>query len=74
MLNESEKFDALPQLAEQLRSEIAKRVVGQKQVVEDMLIALFSNGHCIFVGVPGSPVAGQLVIQNYLGLLFVVLQ
>ena len=53
MLNESEKFDALPQLAEQLRSEIAKRVVGQKQVVEDMLIALFSNGHCIFVGVPG---------------------
>ena len=53
MPNEAEQFDALPQIAEQLRVEIAKRVVGQKQVIEDMLTALFSNGHCIFVGVPG---------------------
>ena len=53
MPNEAEQFDALPKIAEKLRSEIAKRVVGQAAVIEDMLIALFSNGHCIFVGVPG---------------------
>jgi MoxR-like ATPase len=53
MPNEAEQFDALPTIADRLRIEIAKRIVGQKDVIEEMLIALFSNGHCIFVGVPG---------------------
>jgi MoxR-like ATPase len=53
MPNEAERFDALPSIANKLRAEIAKRVVGQEHVIEEMLIALFSNGHCIFVGVPG---------------------
>jgi len=33
--------------------EIEKRIVGQKHVVDHLLIALFSRGHCLFVGVPG---------------------
>ena len=33
--------------------QIDKRVVGQKEVVDHLLIALFSRGHCLFVGVPG---------------------
>jgi len=33
--------------------QIEKRVVGQREVVEHLLIALFSRGHCLFVGVPG---------------------
>ncbi len=33
--------------------QIEKRVVGQRAVVEHLLIALFSRGHCLFVGVPG---------------------
>jgi len=33
--------------------QIEKRVVGQRDVVEHLLIALFSRGHCLFVGVPG---------------------
>src|SRR6476469_9158571 len=36
-----------------ISSEIAKRVVGQEQVIEQLLIAMFSRGHCLFVGVPG---------------------
>src|SRR5947209_19065265 len=36
-----------------IAGEIAKRVVGQEQVIEQLLIALFSRGHCLFVGVPG---------------------
>src|SRR5207249_1203539 len=36
-----------------IAAEIAKRVVGQEQVIEQLLIALFSRGHCLFVGVPG---------------------
>ena len=37
----------------QLQEQIEKRVVGQRDVVEHLLIALFSRGHCLFVGVPG---------------------
>jgi MoxR-like ATPase len=33
--------------------QIEKRVVGQREVVDHLLIALFSRGHCLFVGVPG---------------------
>ena len=38
---------------QQLRAEIAKVVVGQQRVVEELLIALYSSGHCILEGVPG---------------------
>ncbi len=37
----------------QITSEIEKRVVGQHEVIEHLLISLFSRGHCLFVGVPG---------------------
>jgi MoxR-like ATPase len=33
--------------------EIEKRIVGQKAVVDSLLVALFARGHCLFVGVPG---------------------
>jgi len=37
----------------QILEQIEKRVVGQREVVEHLLIALFARGHCLFVGVPG---------------------
>jgi MoxR-like ATPase len=36
-----------------LESELAKVIVGQKQVIEEILIALFARGHCLMQGVPG---------------------
>lgn len=36
-----------------LRSEIARVVVGQEEVVEMMMTALLCKGHCLIVGVPG---------------------
>jgi MoxR-like ATPase len=38
---------------ESLRTEIGKVIIGQQQVVEELLIALFAGGHCLIVGVPG---------------------
>ncbi|MCH7570998.1 MAG: AAA family ATPase, partial [Deltaproteobacteria bacterium] len=38
---------------EALLGEIRKVIVGQERVVEELLIALFSRGHCLLVGVPG---------------------
>src|SRR5262249_6336909 len=38
---------------QQMTQEIGKVIVGQNQVVEQLLMALFSRGHCLLVGVPG---------------------
>src|SRR5262245_15676686 len=37
----------------QMTEQIGKIIVGQKQVIEQLLMALFSRGHCLLVGVPG---------------------
>ncbi len=33
--------------------QVSRRIVGQRTVVDTMLVALFARGHCLFVGVPG---------------------
>ena len=38
---------------EQLKKEIAKVIVGQDAVIEQILISIFSGGHVLLVGVPG---------------------
>ena len=45
-----------------LMTEIGRRIVGQEQVIEHLLIALFARGHCLFVGVPG--LAKTMLIQT----------
>lgn len=55
---EIEKTDlkAIDKLVEgrmKIKKEIAKVIVGQEEVIENLLIALFCRGHCLFVGVPG---------------------
>ncbi|HUG89576.1 MAG TPA: MoxR family ATPase [Planctomycetaceae bacterium] len=36
-----------------MREEIRKVIIGQQDVVDQLLIAMFSRGHCLLVGVPG---------------------
>src|SRR5579872_4505480 len=38
---------------EQMTEQIGKVIVGQKKVVEQLMMALFSRGHCLLEGVPG---------------------
>ena len=37
----------------QIKKEISKVIVGQDEVIRDLLISIFSNGHCLLIGVPG---------------------
>jgi MoxR-like ATPase len=46
--------DRLASLHESARGEIAKVIVGQDQVVEDLLVTLFAGGHVLVEGVPGT--------------------
>ena len=38
---------------ERIRSEMARVVIGQSEVVNQILVALFARGHCLLVGTPG---------------------
>lgn len=56
---------AVEQLADSIASvkrEIAKVIVGQDQIVNDLLVSLIARGHCLLVGVPG--LAKTLLIKT----------
>jgi MoxR-like ATPase len=48
--------------AARLRAEVAKRIVGQAQVVEEVVLAMLAGGHALLVGVPG--LAKTLLIRS----------
>ena len=48
-----EAMEAMQSSYKALTTEIGKAIVGQDEVVRDVLISIFSNGHCLLVGVPG---------------------
>ena len=48
-----EAVQDLVQKYKKLRAEIGKVIIGQDEVVRDVLISNFSRGHCLLVGVPG---------------------
>ena len=52
----------LNEACQRITSELAKVIVGQQQVIEELLIALFARGHCLLVGVPG--LAKTLMIRS----------
>ncbi len=52
----------LAQSTDNIRSEIGKIIVGQHDVVDQLLVSLFARGHCLLVGVPG--LAKTLLIRT----------
>jgi len=50
---EVEAANALKSKYETLLSEIKKKIYGQDDIIKQVLISIFSNGHCLLVGVPG---------------------
>jgi MoxR-like ATPase len=48
-----ELLERAARVAQELRTEVGKRVVGQREVVDGLLLALLGNGHALLVGVPG---------------------
>lgn len=51
--NDVEAVEYFQDKYKKLTNEIHKVIVGQDDVVKDVLISIFSNGHCLLVGVPG---------------------
>jgi len=59
---EVEAADALKEAYRQITAEIGKVIIGQDDVVKAVLVSIFSNGHCLLVGVPG--LAKTLLVQT----------
>ncbi|MGQ7870317.1 AAA family ATPase [Sunxiuqinia sp. sy24] len=51
--NDVEAVDALKSRFDLLQAEIKKRIYGQDEIIKQVLISLFSRGHCLLIGVPG---------------------
>ncbi len=52
----------LEKACQQLQAELGKIIVGQKRVIEEILIAIFARGHCLMQGVPG--LAKTLIVST----------
>jgi len=50
---EAQAIRGLASAYSRMREEIGKVIIGQNDVVDQLLISLFSRGHCLLVGVPG---------------------
>mgnify|MGYP006084576389 FL=1 len=61
-VNDTQKLEQLVQAKSDFFSEIGKIVIGQKNILDQMLIALLTRGHTLLVGVPG--LAKTLLIKS----------
>src|ERR1700741_1839432 len=69
--NDVEAVDAFVAKYKELTKEIGKVIVGQEDTVKNVLITVFSRGHCLLIGVPG--LAKTLLVNtiaDVLGLTF----
>jgi len=57
-----EAVEALSSSIKKLKQEIKKVIVGQDEIIDNLLIALLSKGHCLLIGVPG--LAKTLLIKT----------
>lgn len=60
--NDIKAVDALHKSFNEIKAEIGKVVIGQDDIIKSVLISIFSNGHCLLVGVPG--LAKTLLVQT----------
>ena len=58
----AEGRDALLAAASRLRAEVQRRIVGQTQVLDEILMSLIAGGHALLVGVPG--LAKTLMVRS----------
>jgi MoxR-like ATPase len=61
-MNDVEKIQQLAANINQVKREIGKVIIGQKEIIDQLLISLLARGHCLLVGVPG--LAKTLLIRT----------
>lgn len=60
--NDIELVEQFNETIKKIKAEVAKVIIGQDEIIENLLISLFSKGHCLLIGVPG--LAKTLLIKT----------
>jgi MoxR-like ATPase len=60
--NEQKLVEQLISSRDRIRAELGKAIVGQREVIDEILIALFAGGHCLITGAPG--LAKTLLVKS----------
>lgn len=61
-VNEIQTAEELSQSLAHLKEELSRKIIGQEQVINDLLACFLSGGHCLLVGVPG--LAKTMLVQS----------
>ncbi len=61
-MNDVDAVRSLKDSVDAMKSEIAKVIIGQEEIIQQLLISLLARGHCLLVGVPG--LAKTLLIKT----------
>ncbi|MDX1953073.1 MAG: MoxR family ATPase [Verrucomicrobiota bacterium] len=59
---EQKTFEQISSSRSRIRTELSKTITGQEEVIEQILLALFSGGHCLITGAPG--LAKTLLVKS----------
>ncbi|MFN3780993.1 MAG: AAA family ATPase, partial [Candidatus Kapaibacteriota bacterium] len=57
-----ETLELFSKAVKEIHKEVEKVIVGQKEIINQLLVALFSRGNCLLIGVPG--LAKTLMIRT----------
>lgn len=60
--NDVALVEALNASVIEIKKEISKTIIGQNEIIDNLLLSLFSRGHCLLIGVPG--LAKTLIIKT----------
>jgi len=62
MANDKDKIAEISTAIKTIRTELKKVIIGQDDIIEQLLVSLFAKGHCLLIGVPG--LAKTLLIRT----------
>src|SRR5665647_1010012 len=62
MIDDKEAVAMLENSIKKIKTELKKKIVGQQNVIDDLLACFLSGGHCLLIGVPG--LAKTMLIQS----------
>ena len=65
--NQEEAVEQLRQAHDQIQEQVSSIIIGQQEVLNQILVALFARGHCLIIGVPG--LAKTLMVRVLSGVL-----
>ena len=61
--NDVELVEQLSSSVKKIKSEVGKVIIGQEEIIDNLLVSIFAGGHCLLVGVPG--LAKTLLIKTF---------